>query len=67
MTKYRKILDVIGDIAVVYVGYLMFTRVSNYIKNNVFEFNFYLFFLTLLIIIFYILFRIFYILKYKKF
>lgn len=67
MTKYRKILGVIGDIAVVYVGYLMFTRVSNYIKNNVFEFNFYLFFLTLLIIIFYILFRIFYILKYKKF
>ena len=40
MKKYNKLLGVIGDVAVVYVGYLMFTRVSNSINNNVYELNF---------------------------
>ena len=67
MKKYNKLLGVIGDVAVIYVGYLMFTRVSNSINNNVYELNFYICLLTLVIIIFYVLYRIFYILKNKKF
>lgn len=67
MKKYNKLLGVIGDVAVIYVGYLMFTRVSNSINNNVYELNFYIFLLTLVIIILYVLYRIFYILKNKKF
>lgn len=67
MKKYNELLGVIGDVAVLYVGYLMFTRVSNSINNNVYELNFYIFLLTLVIIILYVLYRIFYILKNKKF
>ncbi len=67
MKKYNKLLGVIGDVAVIYVGYLMFTKVSNSINNNVYELNFYIFLLTLVIIILYVLYRIFYILKNKKF
>lgn len=67
MKKYNKLLGVIGDVAVIYVGYLMFTRVINSINNNVYELNFYIFLLTLVIIILYVLYRIFYILKNKKF
>lgn len=67
MKKYNKLLGVIGDVAVIYVGYLMFNKVSNSINNNVYELNFYIFLLTLVIIILYVLYRIFYILKNKKF
>lgn len=67
MKKHNKLLGVIGDVAVLYVGYLMFTRVNNSINNNVYELNFYIFLLTLVIIILYVLYRIFYILKNKKF
>jgi len=67
MKKHNKLLGIIGDVAVVYVGYLMFTRVSNSINTNVYELNFYIFLSTLAIIILYVLYRIFYILKNKKF
>jgi len=67
MKKYRISLGIIGDIAVLYVGYLMFNRVNSSIKEQAYDRNFYLFLLAFAIVVAYVIYRIFFILKNKKF
>lgn len=66
MKKHSVLRGVIGDIAVLIVGYLMFDKVKYSISNNNYDFNFYLFLLAFVIIIAYILYRITFILKNKN-
>lgn len=67
MKKYRISLGIIGDIAVLYVGYLMFNRVNSSIKEQTYDGDFYLFLLAFVMVIAYVIYRMFFILKNKKF
>jgi len=44
MNRYKILLGIIGDIAVLYVGYLMFNRMNSAIVKQTYDGNFISFF-----------------------
>lgn len=63
----KKSLDVIGDVAVVLVSYFMLTKINKALINNDYGFNFYLFLLGFIITASFIAYRIYYIIKNKRY
>jgi hypothetical protein len=63
----KKIFDVIGDIAVVFVSYFMLKKIDKVLTNNEYGFNFYLFLVGFIITVCFIVYRVYYIAKNKRY